>query len=255
MPSMKNSRLTLLASLALSLLLLTGCSARRVDPATLPPDDLYARAMAQYEARDYEDAVMLFQVFVQRHLGDPRAPEAMYLLARSHMARREYVSAATYFQRLVTDFPASPRNLTARFATCEAYVALSPRPQLDQEFTRAALAHCESIATNFGGTPEAESARGLVTQMREKLAEKVYQNGLHYARRRAYDAAVIYFTDVVEEFPQTTVAATALAKLVETYTTLGYVEEAAEARAQLRRDYPTSVPAQELGPDTASSAQ
>lgn len=254
MPSMKNSRLTILASLALALLL-SGCSARQADPATLAPDDLYSRAMAQYESRDFEDAVILFQAFVQYHLGDPRAPEAMYLLARSHMERREYVSAASYFQRIVTDFPSSPRALTARFATCEAYVALSPRPQLDQEFTRAALAHCESVATNFGGTPEAESAGRMVTVMREKLAEKIYLNGLFYARRRAYDSAVIYFSDVLDEFPQTSVAPNALAKLAETYTTLGYVEEAAEARDRLRREYPASAPAQTLGPDTASAAQ
>lgn len=254
MPSMKNSRLTLLASLAL-LLLLGACSARRVDPLTLPPDDLYARAMAQYEARDFGDAIPLFQAFVQAHLGDPRAPEAMFLLARSHMERREYLSAATYYQRLVADFPSSPRNLAARFSTCEAYVALSPRPQLDQEYTRAALAHCESIGSFYPGTTEAEAATRLVVDMREKLAEKIYQNGLFYQRRRAYDSAVIYFTDVLEEYPQTSVAPAALGKLIETYETLGYVEDAADARARLRREYPGSEAAQALPPDTAAAAQ
>ena len=254
MPSMKNSRPTVLASLAL-LLLFSACSARRVDPLTLPPDDLYGRAMTQYEARDFADAIPLFQAFVQAHLGDPRAPEAMFLLARSHMERREYLSAATYFQRLVSDFPSSPRNLAARFATCEAYAALSPRPQLDQEYTRAALSHCESIGAFFPGTTEAENATRMVAEMREKLAEKIYQNGLFYQRRRAYDSAVIYFGDVVEQYPQSVVAPAALGKLIETYEVLGYVEDATEARARLRQEYPTSEAAQALPADTASAAQ
>ena len=253
---MKIQHMVRTAGLALCLLLLTGCGARRVDPRTLAPDDLYTRATQAYDRRDFGEAIPFLQAFVEQHLGDPRAPDAMMRLGRAHMARREYISAASYFQRLAEDFPASPLNLEARFAVCDSYVRLSPAPQLDQEYTRAALDHCGSVATGFAGTPEAETARTHVAQLREKLAEKVFQNGLFYQRRRAYDSAVIYFGDVVEEYPETAAAPNALRRLLDVYIVLGYVEEAGQTRERLLRDYPDAPSAQGLpAVDSASAAR
>ena len=230
------------------LLVLAACGGRQADPATLAPDDLYQRASTAYEAKSYGRAIPLLDAFVQHHIGDPRAPQARLMLGRAHMAKKEYVTAASHFQRFVEDFPTSPQNLEARFAICESYFALSPRPQLDQEYTEAALAHCESVASNFQGTPEAQNAAARLVQLREKLADKSYQTGLFYHKRKAYDAAVIYFDDVLTNFPEAAVAPQALGKLVETYTTMGYKEEAEQSRERLLREYPSSAEARGLPP-------
>ena len=241
---------------ALFLLLLTGCASRRVDPRTLAPDDIWTRASVEYEQGDYGAAIPFLEAFVEQHLGDPRAPEALMRLGRAHAARREYISAASYFQRLAEDFPSSTFNLEARYSICTSYLRLSPKPQLDQEYTRAALDHCGSVATNYPGTAQGDSSRVHVAGLRTKLAEKVYQNGLFYQRRRAYDSAVIYFTDVVEEYPETGFAPQALRKLIEVYGVLGYVEEVAETRPRLLRDYPNDPAAQDLPPvDTSAASQ
>lgn len=226
----------------------TGCAGNRVNPAQLPADELYQRANERFEARDFGDAIPLLEVFVQQYLGDPRAPQARYNLGRAYMARREYVTAASHFQRLVEDFPSSPLNVPARFATCESYVLLSPRPQLDQEYTEVAIAHCESVATNFPGTPEAEKAAGFLTELREKLAGKAYDNGAFYMRRKAYDAAVVYFNEVLRNFPTSRYMPATLARLAETYTLMGYVEEADAARERLLEEFPDSPEAQQLRP-------
>lgn len=227
-------------------LVLAGCIQKPPNLALLTPDVLYGRAAAAYEARDYGDAIPLLDAFVQQHVADPRAPDARMMLGRAHMARREYITAATHFQRLVNDFPASPRQLDARFGICEAYNLLSPRPALDQEYTQTALLHCESISQYYPGTPQAAQAAALVDTLRLKLAQKVFQAGEYYFKRKAYDAAVVYFQEVVSEYPQTTVAPAALRQLVETYTLIGYVEEAQEAKDRLLKEYPDSPEAQAL---------
>jgi outer membrane protein assembly factor BamD len=254
MPLMKKPRSTLLAGLAFCLFALSGCASRVVNPALIPVDELHAQATAAFEAGRYGDAIPLLEGFVTYHLGDPRAPQALFNLAQAHMARREFVSAASYFQRLATDFPANPLNVDARMGSCEAYVRLSPRAPLDQEYTRAALGHCESVAMLFPGTPQGEQASEYVTEMQERLAEKIFDTGAFYQRRRALDAAVIYFTDVVTNYPQTSFAPQALARLVEAYDVLGYVEDAEEARTRLLRQYPESPEARTVR-GTTSAAQ
>jgi outer membrane protein assembly factor BamD len=163
------------------------------------------------------------------------------------MAKREYATAATHFERLVIDFPSSPLNLTARHQICESYYRLSPRPALDQEFTVSSLLHCQSISDIYPGTAEALQAAAHVIELQEKLAQKVFENGDFYFRRRAYDSAVVYYQEVLTQYPNTTFGPAALAQLIETYTRIGYVEDAEEARTRLRTEYPQSAQAQALG--------
>jgi len=223
-----------------------GCAARPQNLTLLSPDDMYGRAVAAMESRDFDEAIGLLDLFVIQYLGDPRAPEARMLLGDAHMEKREYATAAVHFQRLINDYPLHPRVLEARFRTCDAYYLLSPRPPLDQEYTVSALAHCESLAAYYPGTEEANSANVRVAELREKLAAKSFNTAMHYFRRRAYDAAVVYFLQVVDQYPNSSVAPTALEQLAETYSRIGYVEDAEETRQRLLRDYPQSPEAQAL---------
>jgi outer membrane protein assembly factor BamD len=232
--------------LLLGLLILSGCTRREINPAQLTPDDLFDRGVAAFQERRFDQSIRLLEYFAQQYLGDPRAPRARLLLGEAHVAKREFVTAITHYQRLLLDFPTTPLQLQARYSICDAYIRLSPRPQLDQEFTHSAIAHCESVATLFPQTAEGERAAEALAELRSKLAQKAYETGLFYFRRRAYDAAAVYFAEVVDRFPQTSVAPAALSQLMETYTRLGYVEEADEARQRLLREYPTSREAQAL---------
>jgi outer membrane protein assembly factor BamD len=241
---MKN-RLRAGALLAL-VLTASACGLRQQNPATLAPDDLYQRATTAFEARRFARAAELYEVFVLHHHGDPRAPQARFNLGRSFQERRDFITAATHYTRLINDFPQSALNLPARFGICESYYRLSPRPALDQEYTYSGILHCESVAAYYPGTEQAETAVRYVAEMRQKLAQKTFDTAMFYVRRRAYDSAIVYFQQVVDQFPQSQLAPAALLQMAEAYSTQGYVEDAQEARERLLRDYPNSPEAQGL---------
>lgn len=240
--------------LALACVLLLAACGGNQSPAQLAPDALYERGMAAYRAGSYGRAAELLDLFLQGSLGDPRSAEARISLARARMQRREYVLAAGDFTRLLNESPPDSLQQPARFGLCEAYHSLSPKPQLDQEYTGGALAYCESVATTYPGTPEAQQAAGWVVEMKTKLAQKTYDTGMFYFKRGAYDAAVIYFNEAVEQFPETSVAPMALLRVVESYDRIGYKEEADEARARLLRDYPQSAEARSVQPAAPAAA-
>src|SRR5690606_26708493 len=126
--------------------------------------------------------------------------------------------------------PTSEHALAARFGICESYYNLSPRPELDQEYTYSGIAHCESVASNFPDSPPGGTAAEYRNELRDKLAAKVYNAGRFYMRRRAYDAAVVYLRDVVNNFPQTRFAPMAIQSMMEAYEIMGYVEDAEAQR-------------------------
>ena len=67
---------------------------------------------------------------------------------------------------------------------------------------------------------------------------------MFYLRRKAYDSAIIYFKDVIANYPNGQRAPDALLRLVDSYRAIGYTQEVQETCEHLRRFYPTAT---ELG--------
>ena len=243
---MTNTDLRRLPAVLFLGLALAACGGNKAPAVSPGPDALLQRAEALLEEGRHRKAAEAFGEFVEQHSGDPRLPRALYLRGRAHMGAREYVLATADFQRVSAEFASDPLSRDARFGMCEAYSALSPKVALDQEYTRAAVAHCESFASIYPGTPQAQQATETVARMRAKLAQKAYENGMFYFRRRAYDAAVVYFNETATSYPGTPSAPAALLRLYESYGLLRYSEEQAEVRARLVREYPESAEARSL---------
>ena len=98
----------------------------------------------------------------------------------------------------------------------------------------------------FPDSEYAEDAARIVDELWHRLAEKTYDGGRWYQRRRAYDSALIYFEDVVRLYPRTSYAPRALHRMIEIYEILEYDTEIEETRARLVREYPDSPEARAL---------
>jgi outer membrane protein assembly factor BamD len=230
-------------SLVIPFLILAACAGNRVAPQGATPDELFAEAMRNFERRRFTEAIQHFERFVLEFPADRRVQEARYRIGDAYFHRKEYVTAATELVRLATDYPGGEWADDARARTCEAYGELSPRAELDQQYTVAAIAHCRAFIDYFPNHPFVERAQAIVSGADEKLAAKIYRGGEFYLKNRAYDSAVIYYEDVVAEHPRTSYAPRALLRLVEIYRTLRYVEEAETTRQRLMREYPQSAEA------------
>lgn len=229
------------------LLLSAACGAKRQDASQITADQLYAEAEDKFGRRKWTDAIAAFERFTLQFPTHPRVAEARYRLGEAYFAKREYVTAATEFARLASDYPAGPWADDARFKVCESYFQLSPKPQLDQQYTRAALDHCRSLETYYPNSEYVARSAELTALLVNKLAEKEYRAGEFYHKRGAPDSAILYFEATVRDYPASVSAPNALLRLFQVYTTLGYKEEADAAKARLLKDYPDSDAAKQIG--------
>jgi len=227
-------------TLALAAAVLAACGSRQVPLTQIAPEDLWLQGIEHFNARNWDDAIRHFDQYVLVGGTDPRVHQARFYAAEAHFNKREYVTAGSRFSAIAGDLGRADLAARARFMACRSYEELAPRPQLDQEYTRAAIDHCQAFVDYFPDHEDAEAATEIVEAMWHRLAAKTFQGGDWYQRRRALDSALIYFEDVVRLYPRTSYAPRALRRMIEIYETLEYDEELEETRQRLLRAYPDS---------------
>jgi outer membrane protein assembly factor BamD len=231
-------RILAVGLLAVAALGATACGGSRTALQQLSAEELFERGQRDFERRRWDDAIRALERVVMFHPGHPRLEEAIFLLAEAHYNKREYDTAASEYTRLATAYPRGQYAEQARYRACRSYYNMSPRVELDQQNTKAAVDHCEAMVRVFPNSELAPRVNEMLTELRNKLGEKIYIGGDFYFRRRAYDSAILYFERVVAEHPSTTAAPRALLRLVQAYDRIGYEDEAWEAKQRLLRDYP-----------------
>lgn len=204
-----------------------------------PPDALLAQARREFRRGDFQKALVSFQrLSFELPPGHPDRAEARYFLSEAHFQTGDRATAAAEFRRVADEHPTSPYAPLALLRAGDAHLRMWRRPELDPTPGLTALAIYQELAGRYPDSEAAARAQIHVRQLREWFADKSYQNGLHYYRRKAYDSAIIYFRDVVANYPETPRAADALLRLVDTYRAIGYQEELQETCTHLRRFYP-----------------
>ncbi len=222
--------------------LAAGCHhAPRVQPVTRPEMDL-DRAMTLIRRGDFRRAQLVLQrLSFEFAPGQPEAVVARYYLAECYFQIGDRVQAAHEFRKVADEYPTSEYAPLALLRAGDANLRLWRRAELDPTYGETALSIYQELAARYPDSDAAARARPHVRRLQNQFAEKTYKNGMFYLRRRAYDSAIIYFKDVIANFPEAKLAPDALLRLVDSYRAIGYSDELQETCAHLRRFYPQAT--------------
>src|SRR6266704_2579394 len=220
-------------ALAVALTSLAACHPRgrapRAAPVVAPEVDL-ARALNLFHRGDF-----------QLPPGSAELAEANYYGAECSFQLGDYVQAASDFRKVSDEFSTTEYAPLALLRAGDANLRLWHRPELDPSYGETALAIYQELAGRFPDSDAAARARLHVVRLQNQFAEKTYKNGMFYLRRKAYDSAIIYFKDVIANYPNAGRTPDALLRLVDSYRAIGYKEELQETCAHLRRFYPNAT--------------
>jgi outer membrane assembly lipoprotein YfiO len=210
-------------------------------PAVEPSADM-KRAMDLFHHGDFRRAQTILQrLTFALPPGDPELAAVRYYMAESSFQTGEYVQAASDFRRVSDEFSTSEYAPLALLRAGDANLRLWRRPELDPSYGETALAIYQELTGRFPESDAAARARAHVRRLENQFAEKTYKTGMFYVRRKAYDSAIIYFKDVIANYPNASRAPDALLRLVDSYRAIGYKEELNETCDHLRRFYPNAA--------------
>jgi len=232
----------MLALCALPLGAGAACHHRARVQTVVQPEAELERAMTLFRRGDFRRAQLLLQrLTFEFGRSEPQLAQVRYYLAECYFQTGDRVQAAVEFRKVADEFATSEYAPLALLRAGDSNLRLWRRAELDPTYGEAALALYQELAGRYPETDAAARARPHVRRLENQFAEKTYKNGLFYLKRRAYDSAIIYFKDVIANFPHAQRAPDALLRLVDSYRAIGYTQEVQETCEHLRRFYPQAA--------------
>ncbi len=200
------------------------------------------QAMTHYRRGDYHRALLVLQrLSFEFGPSQPEAVVARYYMAECYFQTGDRVQAAHEFRKVADEFPTSEYASLALLRAGDSNLRLWRRAELDPTYGETALSIYQELAGRYPDSDAAARARPHVRRLQNQFAEKTYKNGMFYLRRKAYDSAIIYFKDVIANYPEAKLAPDALLRLVDSYRAIGYTDELKETCDHLRRFYPQAT--------------
>lgn len=179
----------------------------------------FGKAKSLYDAEDYTESAKAFETVIQIARGTDYGQEAQYYLAESYFKDRRYLLAASEYERFISLFPRAEKRQQAQFQEAYSYYKLSPRYKLDQSNTRKAIEKFQLYNSRYPNGERVEESSQYITEMRSKLAKKLYHSADLYMRTDQYEAAIIYYDLTIDQYPETIWAQRSLVDEIETYNT------------------------------------
>ncbi|MFQ1699781.1 outer membrane protein assembly factor BamD [Loktanella agnita] len=223
----------------LAVMLLAACGGERADA---PLDDLtaqqiFARGERQIEQGDPDDAAYSFGEIERLYPYSEYAERALIMQAFAYHRAGDYPNSRASAQRYLDFYPAEDDAAYAAYLLALSYYDQIDEVGRDQGLTFQALQSLRRVIEQYPGSEYARTSVLKFDLAFDHLAAKEMEIGRYYLKRGHYAAAVNRFRTVVEDFQTTTHTAEALHRLVESYLSLGLLEEAQTAGAILGHNY------------------
>ena len=245
---MKLSARTVLLSLVLgtSGLVVASCSSdpdldiTKLSVQTDPADVLYTQGLANLNAGKISEAQKKFDAVDRQHPFSEYSRRSLVMSTYLKYRNGDNDGAIAAGERYMKLYPQTKDAAYVQYLIGLAYAKQIPVVTQDQRASAKTIEAMMKVVTEYPTSDYVDDAQTKIRFARDNLAGKEMQIGRYYQERKEYLAAISRYRTVVEQFGNTNQIEEALARLVESYYSLGLVDEAQTAAAVLGHNYPES---------------
>lgn len=242
MSSVRNSARAVLVVTACALAL-SACAGNKKNKPRLayeerPVELLYSTGADRLDRRQWNQAVNYFQEVERQHPYSEWSRRSILMQAFAHYQGNDYAEAVADADRFIQLYPGNPTAAYAHYIKAICYFEQIVDVNRDQAATGQALDSLRDVVQRYPRTEYAADARLKIDMVNDQLAGKEMTIGRWYLRQGDTLAATNRFKTVVDRYQTTSHTPEALYRLVESYLTLGLMEEAKRNGAVLGFNYP-----------------
>lgn len=238
--SLKSARF---ATFGLALLVLSACGTskkERLAYVERPAELIYNQAVEEMDNRDWANAKLLFQEVERQHPFSKWARRAMLMSAYASYRSADYDESIAMAQRFIGLHPGSDSAPYAYYLIAINYYDQIYDVGRDQATTVSAEAALQQVVRRYPDSDYARDARLKLELTHDHLAGKEMSIGRYYLKQNQHLAAIGRFKNVVADYETTSQTEEALHRLVESYVSIGIIQEAKLVGSVLGYNYPDS---------------
>ena len=162
-------------------------------------------------ARD--KAVEVFQALVDDGPFSRFGPMAQYKLGLAYLGLQEYEQAVAALEQVASRYPDSDLVDDARFQITQASLKGTFRAGYDQSPTDLAIKGLDAFQREYATSALAPEAASRLKELVNRRAQHEYLVGRFYEQRHRPQAAILYYENLVQRFPQSPWAAQAATRV------------------------------------------
>lgn len=205
-----------------------------------PVEDLYNDAMDKLSAEDFKAAAAAFDEVERQHPYSKWATNAQMMAGYANYQASQYEDALIALERFIQLHPGNNNVSYAYYLKALCFYEQISDVGRDQKMTEEALKALTEVIKRFPSTEYARDASLKIDLTKDHLAGKEMEIGRYYLLEGKFLAALNRFKRVTEDHQTTTHVPEALYRMVEAYTALGLLDEAQKSAAVLGHNYPGS---------------
>jgi len=218
-----------------------GCQKEVINQNSMSPEEQLDRAKRIFQKKDYYKAKTQLTIVVLNNPGHLIIEEAQFYLAETHYYLKEYFEAIAEYEKLIRSLPSSPFVDNARFKVGMCYFKLAPGYALDQEYRYKAVSQFQLFLEEFPDSELRPDVEKNLNECRTILAKKEYKTGELYRKMGYFQAAIISFDGILENFYETKYAPDALFWKGECYKKMGDLEKSEETFQNFLMRFPENT--------------
>ena len=158
-------------------------------------------------------SIEIFNKVIENSTYGLLAAAAQYKLGLVLKGLLRYYEAEEAFNKVVSNYPDSKWTAAAKFQIASCRASVSRGPDYDQGSAKEAKEKFEAFVKEHPDAELSSEAQKNIEQLKEKEAASKYNIARFYEKQKAFESAKIYYNDVINNYPNSQWAVTALERL------------------------------------------
>jgi outer membrane protein assembly factor BamD len=218
-------------------------------------DEAFKRANALIDKKQYDAARRELELIKGRDTGMKYAPLAHLRVADTYIMEKEYDPAIVEYRKFIEFYPNHKYASYAQFQIGIIYFDQIEDAERGSDAAARALEEFEKLNQLYPRNPYRESLKFYMEKCRDILSEHGFIVASFYFKKKAYEAAINRYLEVLDEYPDFKKKEETYYRLALSYARMGQAETARRYLNRLKTEYPDSKFAEKAEKEIAKSGE
>ena len=177
-----------------------------------------------------DDALEIYDEVITALPHHDLAAQALFGKAKLQLLEEDYRASVETYQTLIRRFPKHPLATDSYLGIGEVYLTQCKAEYPDRDFLDLAEINLRKFQQNFPGEERVKRAEEMLLTMQEVYAKNLYETGHFFERTHKLNAAYIYYSKIINDYPNTKTAVLCQTKATSLRRELEKMEKKAAAK-------------------------